>query len=148
MKDNSMKTIRVAKLRDEARIPSRKHPDDAGMDFYAAADWLIAPHSFETIPTGITIEIPRGYVGLARLKSRSNYMLAAGVVDAGYQGEIMVKILNPTDFPILIHAGDAIAQMLILPIETPQVQEMPLDQIHTERSARGATGGILGNSED
>ena len=139
-----MEKIRAAKLQEDAVIPTRKHPDDAGIDFYAAEEKVIAPHAFDVIGTGITIEIPAGFVGLLMPKSRNDHLLGAGVVDAGYQGEIRVKIANPTDIALEIRHGQAIAQMLILPIMTPEVEHIPLDDIHQQKSARGATGGILG----
>ena len=137
-----MEKIRAAKLQPNAILPTRKHPDDAGIDFYASEEKTISPHAFDVVGTGITIEIPRGYVGLMMPKSRNNHLLGAGVIDAGYQGEIRIKIANITDSPLQIEPGQAIGQMLLLPIETPAVEEIPLDQIHQQKSERGATGGI------
>ena len=139
-----MDKIKTAKITDRAFLPTRKHPDDAGIDFYSVENKTIPPHSFDVIRTGITIEIPRGYVGLMMPKSRNNHILGAGVIDAGYQGEILIKLANLTDSPLIIEYGMAIAQMLILPIITPDVEEIPLSQIHAEKTDRGATGGILG----
>ena len=141
-----METIKAAKLRDDAILPTRKHPDDAGIDFYSAEAKTIPPHAFDVVGTGITIEIPAGYVGLMKPKSRNDHLLGAGVIDAGYQGEIRIKLANLTDDPLVISEGQAIAQMLLVPIVTPAVEEVPLDQIHRVKSELGATGGILGNS--
>ena len=139
-----MENIRAAKLQENAILPTRKHPDDAGIDFYAAESSVIPPHSFGIVGTGITIEIPSGYVGLMMPKSRNDHLLGAGVIDAGYQGEIRVKIANLNDIPLEIKFGQAIGQMLLIPVETPAVEEIPLDEIHKAKTARGATGGILG----
>ena len=139
-----MKVIKAARLQDNAILPTRKHPDDAGIDFYAVEEKVIPPHGTEVVGTGITVEIPQGYVGLMKPKSRNDHLLGAGVIDAGYQGEIRIKIANITDAPLYIAYGQAIGQMLILPVETPAVEECPLDQIHRTKSERGATGGILG----
>jgi dUTP pyrophosphatase len=141
-----MNTIKAAKLQDNAIIPTRKHPDDAGIDFYAVEETEIDPGSFGIVRTGITVEIPKGYAGLLKPKSRNNHLLGAGVVDAGYQGEIQIKIANVSGEILHIEYGQAIAQMLIIPIETPVVEEVPISEIHTKISERGATGGILGNS--
>lgn len=138
-----MEKMKAAKLLNGALIPTRKHPDDAGMDFYAAENIEIPPHSFGTVRTGVTLEIPTGYVGLLMPKSRNDYLLGAGVVDAGYQGEIMIKIANIKDKPLFIAAGTAVAQMLLLPVVTPVVEEADPNTIHSVKSARGATGGIL-----
>ncbi len=141
-----METIRAAKLTEDAVMPTRKHRDDAGIDFYSSEAKTIPPHSFDVVGTGITIEIPKGFVGLMMPKSRNDHLLGAGVIDAGYQGEIRIKLANMTDIPLEIKPGQAIAQMLLLPVITPAVEEIPLDEIHQVKSQRGATGGILGNS--
>ena len=87
-----MKTIKAARLQENAVLPTRKHPDDAGIDFYAAEEKVIPPHAMDVVGTGITVEIPQGYVGLMMPKSRNDHLLGAGVIDAGYQGEIRIKI--------------------------------------------------------
>lgn len=141
-----MRTIKAAKLREDAILPTRKHPDDAGIDFYAVEPVVIHPHFIRIVKTGITVEIPKGYVGLLKPKSRSDFLLGAGVIDAGYQGEIQIKVANVSAKTLTINYGDAVGQMLLIPVETPAVEEVPLSEIHQEISARGATGGILGNS--
>lgn len=138
-----MQTIKIAKIEQNAFLPTRKHPADAGLDIYANCNLVIKPHSFSIVSTGITLEIADGYVGLLKPKGRNNHLLGAGVVDAGYQGEILVKVANINEDPLEIKPGDAICQLLILPIDTPEVLEVPLDQIHTDNSSRGITGGIV-----
>ncbi len=138
-----MKIIRIAKLDPQAIVPTRKHADDAGLDIYANGNHTIPPLSHDIIPSGITIEVPLGYVALLKPKGRNDHLLGAGVVDAGYQGEILVKIFNPVQTPLEIHHGDAIGQMVLLPIITPAVEEITLDHIHQEKSNRGNSGGIV-----
>lgn len=138
-----MQTIRIARLRNEAVLPTRKHPADAGMDVYAVDRVEVAPHSFTIVPTGVTVDIPAGYVGLLKPKGRSDHLLGAGVVDAGYQGEILVKVANPTDQPVIFERGEAVGQMVILPVLTPAIEEVSVEDIHTRRSSRGGTGGIV-----
>lgn len=138
-----MQTVKIAKIDPNAFLPTRKHHADAGLDIYANCEIIIDPHSFSIVSTGITLEIQDGYVGLLKPKGRNNHLLGAGVVDAGYQGEILVKVANLNTSPLEIKPGDAICQLLILPIYTPEVIEVPLDQIHTDNSSRGMTGGIV-----
>ncbi len=138
-----MNRIRIARLRPGAVLPTRKHPQDAGLDLYAAEETTLPPHSAAIVPTGVTIEIPPGYVGLVKPKGRSDHLLGAGVVDAGYQGEILVKVVNPFARELVIHAGEAVGQILILPVLTPAVEEVSADEIHASGSARGASGGIV-----
>lgn len=138
-----MHTIRIARINSNATLPTRKHASDAGLDIYANADFVIPPHSTSIITTGITVEIEPGFVGLLKPKGRNDHLLGAGVVDAGYQGEILVKVVNYGAESMLIKPGDAIGQLLILPIFTPEVVEVPPDEIHTHNSSRGNTGGIV-----
>ena len=138
-----MKSIKIAKLDSNAFLPTRKHPSDAGLDIYSNQTITINPHSIAIVSTGITIEIANGFVGLLKPKGRNNHLLGAGVVDAGYQGEILVKVVNVMETPLEIFPGDAIGQLLILPIFTPEVIEIQSEAIHKENSSRGETGGIV-----
>ena len=137
-----IQSVRIAKLNDKATLPERKHADDAGLDLFASESAAIAPLQMAVIGTGIAIEIPKGFVGLIFLKSRSNFLLGGGVVDAGYQGEIRVKISNVRDQLLEIEEGQAIAQLLLVPIETPAVQEVSIEDLFEKVSKRGSQGGI------
>lgn len=137
-----MNEIRFARLRPDAALPTRRHADDAGLDLYAVEEAVIEPGAFAVVGTGVCFDLERGWVGLILLKSRSNYLLGGGVVDAGYQGEIRIKIANPTNAALQIEKYQAIAQLLILPIVTPAVTEVPAETIYAARSDRGASGGI------
>lgn len=138
-----MERIRIARLRADAYLPTRKHAEDAGMDLYAVERVEIPPHQFGIVPTGIGVQIPAGFVGLLKPKGRSNHLLGAGVVDAGYQGEILIKVANPSDEPLVFERGDAVGQLLILPILTPQIEEISADEFLKNTTARGASGGIV-----
>lgn len=138
-----MKIIKAARLQPNAILPTRKHAEDAGMDFYAINEVTIPSLGNAIVPTGITIDIETGYVGLLKPKSRNNHILGAGVVDAGYQGEILIKIFNPSDHELVILKGEAIGQLVIIPIVTPTIQEVEVDEIHTSESERANNGGIL-----
>ena len=142
-----MDTLRIAKLRPDAQLPTRKHPADAGLDLYAVETVTLAPHAVGIVPTGITIEIPSGLVGLVKPKGRSNHLVGAGVVDAGYQGEILVKVVNPSPRPLTFQPGDAVGQLILLPVLTPAVSEVDADEIHRQVSSRGGTGGIVDQHE-
>lgn len=142
-----MRTIRIARLRPEAVLPTRKHAADAGLDFYAAAAVEIPPHSFSIVSTGVTVEIPDGFVGLLKPKGRANHLLGAGVVDAGYQGEILIKVANVTDLPLRFAAGEAVGQLVIVPVLTPAVEEVSPEEIHVKKSTRGGAGGIVEQHE-
>jgi len=142
-----MNQIRIARLHPAAVLPSRKHPTDAGLDLYALEAGMIGPHDLGILRTGITVEIAPGYFGLVKAKSRNDHVVGAGVLDAGYQGEVLIKVINPYDHPLEVSAGQAIAQLLVVPIQTPEVIEVDLDVIHARVTPRGASGGIHGGKE-
>ncbi|HEX2979525.1 MAG TPA: hypothetical protein VHO48_04615 [Anaerolineaceae bacterium] len=138
-----METILVARLDPNAILPTRKHPHDAGLDIYALRSVIIPAHQAAIVATGITLEIPQGMVGLLKPKGKNNHLVGSGVIDAGYQGEILVKVINPYAEALEIKPGEAIAQMLLLPVDTPAVLEVSPEAIHQQISSRGATGGIV-----
>ena len=131
-----------SRLDQQAVAPTRKHPTDAGVDVYANEDVRIAPFSYRVVHTGVTFDIPEGTLLQVWPKGRNNHLLGAGVIDAGYQGEIMIKVVNYSWKPLRIHRGEAIAQLVHLPVITEPVQEVPMEEIHSVRSARAAEGGI------
>lgn len=137
-----MNEIKFAKTSPIAKMPSRKHEQDAGIDLYAAEAGFVPPFGLAVIGTGVCFDLPEGFAALLFPKSRSNFLLGAGVIDAGYQGEIRVKVANPTPAPLTFEPGDALAQMIIVPIVTPAVAEASIETIYSVRSERGASGGI------
>ncbi|TMK71349.1 MAG: dUTP diphosphatase [Actinobacteria bacterium] len=135
--------LRVRRLREEAKLPSRAHDGDAGLDLYAAVSATIDPGERATVATGIAIEVPAGHAGLvlprSGLAARHGIALvnAPGLIDAGYRGEIKVLLLN-TDRtePFEISVGDRIAQLVLTPVaeaDTVEVAELA-------GSARGEGG--------
>jgi len=135
--------LRVRRLREEAKLPSRAHDGDAGLDLYAAVSATIDPGERATVATGIAIEVPAGHAGLvlprSGLAARHGIALvnAPGLIDAGYRGEIKVLLLN-TDRtePFEISVGDRIAQLVL----TPAAEADTVEVAELAGSARGEGG--------
>lgn len=137
--------MKFARLDPAAKAPMRKNPSDAGADIYALTTLTIPPFSAGVVRTGLTMEIPEGYCLQAWPKSGSDFLLGAGIIDAGYQGEIKVKLVNYRPDPLEIRQGQPVAQLVLVQIggvEIGALDETPLSEIHPHRSARGADGGI------
>jgi dUTP pyrophosphatase len=134
--------IGYALLHPDAFPPTRKHADDAGMDVYAYADRVIPPHSFGIVPTGISVRVPDGCMLDARPKSKSNFLIGAGVIDFGYQGEILIKVANITAEPLTIRRGDAVAQLVASQIVIGELVQCELHTLFDDKSTRGGDGGI------
>jgi dUTP pyrophosphatase len=136
-----------AKLDQEAKNPIRKHPMDAGVDVFALKNGVVLPFSSKIISTGLTFEIPQGYMLEARPKSRHNHLIGAGIIDTGYQGEILIKVVNYGIMPMRIKKWDPIAQLILVKIETPPLEQIDLMNIHEQESERGGTGGIVSQNK-
>ncbi len=132
-------SISVQKIVAHAILPTRAHPEDAGMDLYASEDVLLGPGGGLLANTGIAMAIPQGYVGMIADRSslgKKGIKTAGGIIDAGYRGEIKVILRNLTPEEVLLKRGERIAQLLILPIATPRVLEVQ----HLDSTDRGAGG--------
>ncbi len=89
---------------------------------------------------GVHIEIPRGYVGFLKSKSGLNVkhgITNEGVIDAGYTGSIVVKLYNNSGIDYTVNAGDKISQIVLLPIFTPE-----LEQVERLEDTERGTGGF------
>ena len=142
-----MNNLKVARLQPDAKLPTRKHPSDAGMDFYCLEEERIQPNSFTLVHTGVTVEIPEGYVGVLKPKGASTHLTGSGVIDAGYQGEIIFRVVNPYHYAIPMAKHAPVGQMILLPVLTPSLEEVSPEEIHAVASSRGAEGGIHTNPQ-
>lgn len=140
---NCIDEIKVM-LDDGAIMPTRAHDDDAGLDLYSPACFVVPGDPewnacYAEVDTGVHIQIPRGYVG--DVKSKSGLMMndnitTDGTVDAGYTGSIRVKLFNHGLKSVRIEKGQKIAQLVIKKIITPK----PVLVDYFEETARGNGG--------
>ena len=136
--------MRVKKLRENAIIPTYGSPDAAGADLYACleADVTIEPGKTVFIPTGLAMEVPKGYAGLiyARSSMGTKRGLApankVGVVDSDYRGEVMVALHNHGQQSQVVAHGERIAQLLVTPVLAPAFEECD-DLTDTQRGTGG-----------
>jgi dUTP pyrophosphatase len=136
--------LRFQLLADGARLPTRAHDGDAGLDLYANEAATLSPGERVSVGTGVAVEIPDGHGGLvlprSGLAARHGIALvnAPGLIDAGYRGEIRVLLLN-TDRTVRfeVESGDRIAQLLI----TPFAEAVPVE-VGELAGSRRADGGF------
>ena len=139
-----MEKIRVKKLREQAQMPTYGSLDAAGADLYACLDMpiVIAPGASAFVPTGLAMEIPKGFAGLiyARSGLACKRGLApankVGVVDSDYRGEFMVVLHNHGAEAQTIEHGERIAQLVVTPVFTPGFVEVD-DLTDTVRAGGG-----------
>jgi dUTP pyrophosphatase len=135
--------LRVRLLEDGARVPSRAHEGDAGLDLHASESARLAPGERASVATGIAVEIPPGHAGLvlprSGLAARHGVALvnSPGLIDSGYRGEVRVLLLN-TDRQrsFAIEPGDRIAQLVVTPIAVAA----PIEVTTLAASSRGDGG--------
>lgn len=131
--------LKIKRVDPEAVLPKRSHADDAGLDLATTEDVYLLPGEPKAVRTGLAFEIPVGYVGMIADRSsmgKKGLKSAGGIVDSGYRGEVHVILVNLTANEIRIKRGDRIAQLLLIPIATPQVKEVT----ELSDSVRGAKG--------
>ena len=144
-----------------AKMPTRAHPYDAGLDLYTPVDVIVpgctitgwiksfilggtADIGCATIDTLVHTQIPEGYVGFIKAKSGLNVkhgLTGTGVIDAHYTGSICVKLYNHTRHPYQFKAGDNIAQLVILPCLLPELEVVDsLEETDRGNGGFGSTG--------
>ena len=145
-----MEKIPVKKLKPNAILPTYGSAEAAGADLYACLDAPveIAPGKTAFIPTGIAMELPRGYAGLAYARSglacKKDLAPAnkVGVIDSDYRGEFMIALHNHGEQVRVIEHGERIAQLVITSVFSPGFTEVS-ELSDTERGSGGF--GSTGN---
>ena len=151
-------------LDEGAKMPTRAHTWDAGLDIYTPVDVVIPPTETRltydplglgsprpkafvgsaTIDTGVHVEIPEGFTGFIKAKSGLNVnhdLTCTGVIDAHYTGSIAVKLHDHASKPHHFKAGDKIAQLVILPCLLPELELVDrLEETDRGDKGFGSTG--------
>lgn len=122
-----MKSLKVYLDNKGIKMPERAHEFDAGLDIFAPESIILYAGNSVEVDTGVHIEIPVGYCGLLKSKSGLNVkhgITGEGVIDHGYTGSIRVKLYNNSKDEKMhfFEKGDKLIQLLIVPIETPELE--------------------------
>lgn len=164
--DKMHTTIKFAKVNPNAKIPSRGI-ENAGYDIYPCFDedyMAIPPHTTELIPSGIASACDTDFVFILKERGSTGTKgigQRCGVIDSGFRGEWFIPITNTTDKYLIIFKEcqpksefvrdnifypyeKAIAQALLLPVPTADVEEYTYEEIQSIPSERG--NGALGSS--
>lgn len=144
-----MLKAKIKRLHDNAKIPTRGSKDSAGYDLYSASSYAIAiePHTTVKIGTGVAITPPEGYFGaiFARsgLATKQGVRPAncVGVCDYDYTGEYIIACHNDSDEPVIIEPHERIAQLVFLPYQNIEFEEVAeLDKTERADGGFGSTG--------
>ena len=139
-----MMEIKIKRLSDTAKIPTRESSCAAGYDLYAdiPEDITINPHETMKINTGVAMEIPEGYFG--GIAARSGLATKEGlrpancycIVDSDYRGQIIVALHNDSDVERVVTPQERIGQIIIQPYLNVTFCEVD-DLTETERGSNG-----------
>lgn len=136
--------LKVKKLSPTAILPTVAHPgEDIGYDLYASDNVTIGAGEMAGVPTGIAIEFVPTAGGVIKTRSgmaKKRLFCNAGVIDAGYRGEIIVLMENLGHQPYTISQGDKIAQLLEHPFLAGDVVEADLTDARRGADGFGSSG--------
>ena len=136
--------VKFKRLSEDAVMPQKAHPTDAGFDLVASETTTIPANGRALIPTDIAMAIPNGYYGMVVGRSgntiKRGLVGMTGVIDAGYRNGIGIMAFNLTSKDIVVEQGERAGQIVIMPIlicEMDGVKELDT----TERDGGfGSTG--------
>lgn len=138
-------TLKFKKLENfKGELPSYETAYAAGMDVRARVDESVTlqPGERALVPTGLSVEIPRGYEmqvrprsGLA-IKKGIGLVNSPGTIDADYRGEIKIIVINHGQQAFTIEDQDRIAQFVVAPVVQAEIEEA----VELEETERGAGG--------
>jgi dUTP pyrophosphatase len=149
-----MVEIRITRLDPDVPLPAYAHPGDAGADLVSTVDVVLAPGERAMVPTGISMALPDGYVGLVHPRSGLAHRFgvsivnAPGTVDSGYRGEVTVLLVNlDRTEKVTLHRGDRIAQLVVQQVERARFVEVDrLPESVRGAGGYGSTGGFASAS--
>lgn len=127
--------LKIKKLHPNAVIPCYAKAGDAGMDLVAVSEEWNKNNTMVTYDTGLSVEIPEGYVGLlfprsSVSKTTLNLANSVGVIDSGYRGSLMLKFRYLEEGDVY-DVGDRVAQLVIMKlpfVEITEVAELSLSE--------------------
>tara|TARA_Y100001937_G_scaffold124928_1_gene190623 strand:+ start:776 stop:1228 length:453 start_codon:yes stop_codon:yes gene_type:complete len=141
--------IKVSKIREDVKLPTRAHSTDAGMDIYYNPEdkeqWVsLRPNESYVFGTGVKIEVPKNHMlqimNKSGIASKNKLVVGACVIDHGYDGEVYINLHNIGLSNQLIEPGQKIAQAVMIPIVLPELSITESDTVYDFESERGAGG--------
>jgi len=141
----SSDTLQVAKLSENATIPTRGSPSAAGYDLYSAEDVTVPAHGKALVKTDVQVKVPSGTYGRIAPRSglawKNHIDIGAGVVDEDYRGNVGVVMFNHAACEFVVKKGDRVAQLICEKISYPDIAVLDsLDDTVRGEGGFGSTG--------
>ena len=145
---SNIKSIDAVRFDSEAKLPARTRSEDAGYDLASLEEVTIQPGCRYLVRTGVGVAIPCGFAGLITPRSGLaakhgiTIVNAPGLIDPNYRGELKVALLNTDkEEPFHILKGDRIAQLVIVPVLTPELKLVDkFDETERGEAGFGSSG--------
>lgn len=128
------------KLDAGAFEPRRAHITDAGLDLRAMRSQIVPAKESAVFHTGVHVKLPEGTAGIIISKSGLNVkhdITSTGLIDEGYDGEIVVKLFNHGGFDYKVEIGDKISQLVVVPVLYESVELVADLEQNSERGSDG-----------
>jgi dUTP pyrophosphatase len=138
---SSLPHIKVEKRHPDAAMPSLAHEDDAGLDLQTMQSVVLPPSKSCVLPSGIAMQLPKGYYGRisnrSKIASKLNVTVMAQIIDKPFTGEIKINLINLGSDTVEFRKGDKVAQIII----ERTYSGLPLVEVDSlEETDRGSSG--------
>jgi dUTP pyrophosphatase len=137
LKDSPIKVNAIA----SNQLPKRQKDGDAGYDIrYNGPHKLVSPGQTVLLPTGIKLEIPKGYEAQVRGRSglafKHGLFAHVGTIDSNYRGDIGVILHNASSKPYVVSNDERIGQLIFAKVETFKFNKVE-ELTSTDRGEKG-----------
>ena len=142
---NKKLKVNIQALNKSVKIPKYQSSEASGFDLtaYVKDNFIIKPKEYQIIPTGLIMEIPKGYEGQIRprsglaAKNGITVLNSPGTIDSDYRGEIKIILINLGIKEFLILPGMRVAQMVISPTTQAELNVFTEIKSDTTRGNKG-----------
>jgi dUTP pyrophosphatase len=138
--------MRIAKVRS-VKSPVRGTDQSAGIDFFVPdtqSQIRLFPNNSALIPSGIHVQVPKGFMLVAMNKSgvatKKMLVVGAQVVDEDYQGQIHIHVINVGTGSVEINPGDKLVQFILIPVSYAMPELVEFKDLYTSETERGDGG--------
>jgi dUTP pyrophosphatase len=148
-----MMKVKIKRVDKSLPLPVYQTGGSVGCDIYARVTTNIAPGALAKIPGNVIVEIPKGYMGMLVSRSSTPFKKGLskpngfGVMDQDFCGpedEYNVLVYNFTDQEVMVERGERVAQLVLVPVEIAEWEEVDSMEHNSTRGGVGSTGGHNG----
>jgi len=127
---------------DHLTLPTRAHPDDAGLDLYVTEDAIVRPGQFVDIHCRLGMELPSNLwalvIGRSSTLRKRGLIVNPGIIDTGYRGELFTGVWNAGEKPVEVKTGERLAQIILFHNLTQHYVPVLVEAL--SQSSRGEQG--------